>query len=303
MDKRTNRVFSHSERRNIEFPMWRKKVDRSLFHEKGFTIVKFAEKWWDLVTIYPNITNSRKDKKNEIIIEFDNKSYFGHLTLQNSESRKGTYRVFFKQDLADSLKEVFLMTFMRDLEHQIGEYDSDSNNRMSIEDVIPFSEFLDIEFDNINNKFIFTAHYTHKPTFPNLFSKILDSTVLKSISLELEGKLGSSVIKSNWYKKSELGNLPDQPNVLYMLFDEKNKEFYVGEAKNLKSRLSQYRQEIPNWTHFRYSVLPPELAPFRLQLERMVIRDFASILPSSKLGFDSIKISECIFKNKKIDTK
>ena len=102
-------------------------------------------------------------------------------------------------------------------------------------------------------------------------------------------------------KSSELLGLPDQPNVLYMLFDKDNNEFYIGEAKKLKTRLTQDRPEIPNWTHFRYSVLPPELSPFRVQLERMVIRDFASILPSSKIGFDSIKISECQFKNKKID--
>jgi len=301
MDKRTNRVFSHSERRDINFPMWRKKVDRSLFHEKGFTVVKFAEKWWDLSLIYPNISNSRKDKKNEILIEFEESTYLAHITLQNSKSRKGTYRVFYNQDLADALKEKFLMTFMRDLEHQIGDYDSDAENRISIEEVIPFSEFLDIEFDAENKRFILTAHYTHLPTFPNLFSKILDSTVLKSISLELEGKLESRVVKSKWYQKSELLGLPDQPNVLYMLFDKDNSEFYIGEAKKLKTRLTQDRPEIPNWTHFRYSVLPPELSPFRVQLERMVIRDFASILPSSKLGFDSIKISECQFKNKKID--
>lgn len=296
-DKRTNRVF-RSERRDIQFPMWRKKVDRSLFQEKGFTVANFARNWWNLDEYFPGLSNSKKDPRSKMVIEFKKEQFRGNITYQKS---RNTFRVFFDEKLADLLKETFLMTFMRDLEHKLGDYDQNSDDRISIEEVIPFSEFLDIEFDPERKVFIFTAHYRQKPTFPHLFSKILNTTVLKSIELENEEKSKPRVLPSNWRKRSELLNVPDQPNVIYMLFDEKNKEFYVGEARSLHNRLTQERTEIPNWTHFRYNVLPPELEPFRVQIERMVIRDFAAILANSKKSLKTMKISECIMKNKKID--
>ena len=38
----------------------------------------------------------------------------------------------------------------------------------------------------------------------------------------------------------------------------------------------------PDRDYFRYNVLPAELAPFRVALERMLIRDFASVLKNKK---------------------
>jgi len=298
-DYRKNRVFK-TERRDIEYPLWRKKVDASIFYDKAILIPKFAEKIWDIPNLFKGVF-SKKDSKSRIKITFQGVTYVGFLTDLNGIRRTGSYRIWLPSELSDILKEKFLMTFMRDLEFKLGEYDSDEDNRISIEDVIPFNEFIDIEFDSKKKEVILTAHYTQQVVFKNLFSKILDSTVLKSIALELDGKSTSSIVKSNWRPKLDLTKIPDQPNVIYFLLDEVNNEFYVGEAKSLKNRLSSPRPEIPSWSHFRYNVLPPILEPYRLEIERMIIRDFAVLMPSDKTNLKKKKISDFKLTNKKID--
>jgi hypothetical protein len=297
-DNRKNRVFK-TERRDVEYPMWRKKVDASIFYDKAILIPKFAEKIWDIPSSFKGVF-SKKDLKSIIKIIFQGVTYNSFLTDQDGK-RTGSYRIWLPSELSDILKEKFLMTFMRDLEFKLGDYDSDVDNRISIEDVIPFNEFIDIEFDSGKKEVILTAHYTQQVVFKNLFSKILDSTVLKSIALELDGKSTTSIVKSNWRPKSDLTKIPDQPNVIYFLLDEVNNEFYVGEAKSLKNRLSSSRPEIPLWSHFRYNVLPPIFEPYRLEIERMIIRDFALLMPSDKTNFKKKKISDFKLTNKKID--
>lgn len=302
MDSRTNRVF-RTERRDINYPLWRKKVDASIFKDKAILIPKFMETIWKIPTGFKGV-HSKKSKKSNVKINFEGVIYNGYVTDLNAKTRKGSYRLFYDSDLADILKEKFLMTYMRDLEFKLGTYTKSKKKRLSIEDVIPFHEFLDIEYTNNKNKtFIFKAHYTHTPTFPNLFKKILQSTVLKSISMAIDKKTKPVILKNDWQTRNELKGAPDQPNVLYMLYDNKNKKIYIGEAISLKARVTLKRPEIPHWTHFRYSTLPPELEPFRVLIEKMLIRDFASILKSKKTGHKSINISDVSLMNKKIDSK
>jgi hypothetical protein len=76
---------------------------------------------------------------------------------------------------------------------------------------------------------------------------------------------------------------------------------YIGEAQSLKSRLSQARLEIPNWSHFRFNVLPPALESFRVEIERMLIRDFAILMTSNLGKVQKMKILNFKLTNKKID--
>lgn len=297
-DKRKNRVFV-KERGDIEFIMWRKKVDASIFYDKAILIIKSYEKQWELEKYFKDVI-SKKNPLSEIPIYFEGNRYVGHVTHQ--KTGRNSFRLFYSKELANKLKSTFLMSFMRDLEFKLGNFDDDKDNRKSIEDIIPFNEFLDIEFNAEIRGFNFTAHFRQKPVFQNLFSKILDTTVLSSISDEIEGKSDSRIQKSTWLEKNELNNIPDQPNVLYTLLDIKNGEVYYGEAKNLKNRLSGYRPEIPGWTHFRYDVLPASLEQDRVELERMIIRQLASLFPNhQKLQFNN-SITNFKLTNKKIDT-
>jgi hypothetical protein len=85
-----------------------------------------------------------------------------------------------------------------------------------------------------------------------------------------------------------------------MLLDTKGRQFYVGEAEDLVKRLLQPHASIPKWDFFRYNVLPSELAPYRVALERALIRDFASVLKNKK-GVPTYEIGDCILTNDKVD--
>ncbi len=57
---------------------------------------------------------------------------------------------------------------------------------------------------------------------------------------------------------------------------------------------------IPNWNFFRYDVLPPALALFRVALERMLIRAFVTII-ENKGGIRWIEIGGCALANDRVD--
>lgn len=62
-----------------------------------------------------------------------------------------------------------MMSFMRDLESRL------RKDKERIEDDIPFWEFIDLEFDKNNRIFHLTAYYTQKPSFPELFRRLIGS--------------------------------------------------------------------------------------------------------------------------------
>ena len=187
------------------------------------------------------------------------------------------------------------MSYMRSLEEKL-----DQHGGGQIEDKIPFWEFLDIEFDPSKREFRFTAHYTQKPSFPNLFQRLIGSPSLKQVADEIDGVKKERIHKQNWKSREELNFEIGAKNVLYYLLDTKKKLIYIGEAKDLVKRLNQSHPTIENWNFFRYNVLPPSLDTQRLMLERMIIRDMAAIFANKKVG-DSVEISDYSLVNDKVD--
>ena len=153
---------------------------------------------------------------------------------------------------------------------------------MDIEQSIPFWEFLDIEFDKQRRVFKFVAYYRQQASFPHLFERLIGSPALRKVEDEIECKRDARIYKQNWKPRSELEFELGASNVIYMLIDTVAKSFYVGEAADLIKRLTQPHSSIPNWDYFRYSVLPAQLAPYRVAIERMLIRDFAAVLKNKK---------------------
>jgi len=184
---------------------------------------------------------------------------------------------------------------MRSLEQRLTQ-----NEDIDIEEEIPFWEFLDIEYDEANREFHFHAYYRQAASFPNLFERLVESPGLKRIADELEGKKELRIHKQEWKPRDQLSFEIGATNVLYLLLDTENKLIYVGEASDLITRLSQPHSSIPNWDLYRYSVLPTQLTPFRIALERMLIRDIASLFPNKK-KVQNFSISEFRLANDKID--
>ena len=160
-----------------------------------------------------------------------------------------------------------------------------------VEDEIPFWEFLDIEFDDRKKTFLFKAHYTQKPTFPLLFRALQGQPTLKKIEDSLMKGTKHRINKTKWFKRSELEFQIGARNVIYYLYDSKQKLFYVGEARDLVKRLKQPYLAMPNRDYFRYDVLPDSLEPYRLAIERMVIFAFSKALKTSK-GKDDVLLSK-----------
>jgi hypothetical protein len=283
------------ERSNVDFPLWRKKVDKSLFDHSATPIPAWACDIWSIQDSFSHVP-SKKHNDSEVILEFQGKKYKGNITITSRGRKTPGYRLWFNDDLTAELKQVFLMSHMRALEQSLS-----GKSSSEIEDDIPFWEFLDIEYDNGNRVFKLNSHYTQKPSFPNLFHRLIQSPVIQKIESEIKQKNEKpGIIKTNWKPRSKLKFELGAKNVIYMLADTKNKLLYIGEAKDLVKRLHQIYPKIKHWDYFRYDVLPDELFEFRLTLERMLIRSFAAVLGNKK-NVDSLDFSEYELVNDKID--
>ena len=285
-----------SERTKVEFPLWRKKVDSSLFQHNGTTIPKWACRMWDLETVFPG-RKGKKDEQSSITIVFNKKSFVGQITCSWPTKRADkVYRLWFEDDLKGELKEIFLMSFMRDIEDRLR-----STREIEIEKNIPFWEFLDIEFDQNNKTILMTAHYTQEPVFPELFRRLTYSPALKRIDDELTGKGEFRIHKQDWRPREDYETEIGADNIIYMLIDTAKKLIYIGEAENLIRRFNAGHPTINEWDYYRYDVLPLMPKKQRVAFERMLIRLFASVL-RNKREVSTMAISNYRLTNEKIDT-
>jgi len=264
-----------SERSDIEFAIWRKKVDKSLFEYDAATIPDWACRMWGLPEIYGMVTSS-KDPQSKAAVFYKGTQYDAWVTTAPHGRKSPAFRLWFDPVLSLELKRTFLMSYMRSLEAAL------QGKKVDIEQSIPFWEFLDIEFDKQRRVFKFVAYYRQQASFPHLFERLIGSPALRKIADEIERKIDKRIYKQNWKPRSDLEFELGAQNVIYMLIDTNERRFYIGEAADLIKRLMQPHTSIPNWEYFRYSVLPGELGPYRVPLERMLIRDFAAVLKNRK---------------------
>ena len=93
----------------------------------------------------------------------------------------------------------------------------------------------------------------------------------------------------------------DKITQIFEKIKQKKNLIYIGEAKDLKIRLSQQYKSIPKWNYYRYDVLPSSASDeIRLSIERMVIRSYASLL-ENKRKIPTKNISQYKLANDKID--
>jgi hypothetical protein len=293
LPRRKNKQTEISERTNVRFPLWRKKVDNSMFRDAGTTVPNWVCRLWQFDTNFPGIVKS-KDAVAKVAVRFEDRTYEGRVVSTHPKGRdQKVYRFYFDKAV-DRLKEVFLMSHMRDLESRLR---ADSTN---IETQIPFWEFLDIEFDAKEKVFYLTAHYTQEPTFPELFRNLIGSPAIKRVEDSITHPGQFRIEKQDWRPRKMYEMEIGAENVIYMLLDEKAKLIYVGEADNLITRFKGGHTDIKDWTFYRYDQLPPMPKQHRVAIERMVIRFCATIL-ENKGGISTKSISEYRLANRKID--
>jgi len=282
------------ERTDIEFPLWRKKVDNSIFRDGGTTVPNWAARMWEFDRLFPGVFGKTDDRA-RVVLHFATRTYAGWVTCTKPEGRKSrVYRLYFDDTLRAVLENTFLMSYMRDLESRL------QRGVGNIETEIPFWEFLDIEFDSEVRVFHLAAHYTHPPLFPELFRRLTSAPVVRQIEDEIAEKEGLRIYKQHWKTREEYETELGATNVIYTLIDTKNQAVYIGETENLIKRFRQGHPTISNWDFYRYDLLPPDVAPFRVPLERMLIRCFASLL-ANKRNIHFKPIGDFRLANERID--
>ena len=162
---------------------------------------------------------------------------------------------------------------------------------------------LDIEFDNSNQVFYFTAYYLQKPAFPELFKRLVGSPMMHKIDDELKEKPLFRIYKQDWRPREQLDSEIEADNVLYTLIDTKNKLIYVGEASKLVKRLKGDHPTIKYWDFYRYDVLTSVVnEEQRVALERMLIRYLAKLI-QNKANIYTMGISKYELANDKVDAR
>lgn len=294
------------ERNNIAHLMWRKKVDNSVF--EGETVIPIAfVKQWNLKKHFRD--TGLKVENWSVQIKFASKLYEGKIFYRHPTKARSSeqHKILFKQgDLIEDLKKTFLMSHIRWLEVELRKQDNKKSAEATSETEreTPFWEFLDIEFDETNKQFIFTAHYKQQAYFPEVFRHLIGSPKLKQIENSIFNNF-EQIINQDWKEKPDLTTELGAKNVIYYLLDDVNKLIYVGETgQDLKTRLSDkehYKSAgIPNWTHYRFEVLPQSIGTkARKEIENMIIRAYATLFSNTK-DVKSIKISNYKLVNRKI---
>jgi len=295
------------DRKSVSYPMWRKKVDRTILNDNGCTVLPA----WvvDNFGIRELFNVGKNNPENQITIVFNKKEFNGgSITVQTESRASPFYRLWLPLALVEELRKAFQMTYVRGLEEELQKKAADkTKENWDSEKEIPFWEFLDIEYNLEDKKMYFTAHWQQKVMFPMFFNEVIESQLTTRIENEvLKGK-ELVITKGDWKPKSALKNQLNAKNVIYWLLDMNNKEIYVGMAENLTKRVTENRPEIPHWTHYRYDSLPGAFdGKVRHAIEKMVIRSMASLFennPTNGKRIDSKRISEYKLVNRQVSQK
>lgn len=294
-----------NDRTSVPNPMWRKKVDRSILKHRGCTVLPA----WvvDSFGIRKDFhASSRKDKSSRITVVFEKRSYEGWVTVQTSSRPSPFFRLWFDNNLIVELRKTFLMTYVRSLEEELAkkeEKDDPDADKWDSEAEIPFWEFLDIEYNRSERTAYLTAHWKQRVEYPRFFREVVESQLTTRIEKEIIQGKDLVITMGDWKPIGQLKSQINVENVIYYLLDDNKKEIYIGMADNLTSRVVPGRSEIPGWNHYRFDTMPAEFDPkVRRQIEKMVIRSYASILENLR-NIPTKGISEYKLRNRQISRR
>ncbi|MCV6620121.1 MAG: GIY-YIG nuclease family protein [Cellvibrionaceae bacterium] len=284
------------ERNDVDFPLWRKKVDSSLLTRGETPIPKWLHEVWNVQEIFSGVTTKRH-KRSHTTVEFKGRFYRANVTHKLKDNK---FWLRIEASCVRELQLTFLASYMRKIEADLVRVKDKSSSHREVEVSIPFWEFLDIEFNKDKKSFIFTAHYTQSPQFPNLFYELVSSAPFSRVENDIRGKNDRKFPFQIWKSCSEYKKEIGAFNVIYFLQDSSNGLLYIGEAKDLIKRFNQGHKEINEWDMYSFFCLPDELSRYRLAIERSYIQLFSTLLTNKSVE-SSINMAEFKLSNLKID--
>ena len=102
------------ERSNIDYPLWRKKVDATFLRDYETPIPNWLLDIWNIQENFDHV-RSKSDIDSKVDIIFNNNTYPGFITKQKTPTGY-RFRLSYDKHLMLELREAFLMTYMRSLE-------------------------------------------------------------------------------------------------------------------------------------------------------------------------------------------
>jgi len=177
-------------------------------------------------------------------------------------------------------------------------------------------ETIEFTFDTVKGTVTITSIHVYEPDDPYyeyaknaVYTLSVEAIGLGEYSMPDDNKIKDFYNWDNissWKKRSFI--FDDKANSalagkagVYMLYDDDKNELYVGKAINLLERIKQHADNvdgndpIPDFTHFRYSIINMEYYEFLYLIENAAIHDCAMILDmpkASKLNKPLVKIVE-----------
>ena len=146
-----------NERTNVKFPMWRKKVDGSMFGDKCTVLPDWVKD--NVFNIRHRFTEASKTHPHSrVTIVIQHKggkttSHWGSVTTNERGDLPPTMRLFWDEEVLQWLKEVYSLTYHRyRLRRKL-----DLNGPPAEKDAI--LGIIDIEYDDEECTFHFTAHF------------------------------------------------------------------------------------------------------------------------------------------------
>ena len=165
----------------VKFPLWRKKVDGSLFQHRITILPVWVYR--DVFKMDPkefsNSKDSRDPDRHQIPSRRQNAQHAGWITTTNfSESNarsSATIRFSFEEDVAEKLQQTFPMSHFREIERRLRH---PMPKPAEIEEEYPFFEFLDIEWEASARCIHLTSHFTTPMQFDNVFQRLQSDGVV-----------------------------------------------------------------------------------------------------------------------------
>jgi len=148
-----------SERSDVKYPLWRKKMDGAMFDDKCTVLpIWVRNRLFNVEERFPHRSKKHQESETTIVITHKggkNTEHIAHVTTLPRPGLGPVMRLQFGNDVKIWLTETFKKTYRRNEERK-----SHGLNGPTIEKLIPFWEFIDIEWDEDEEIFHFRAWYS-----------------------------------------------------------------------------------------------------------------------------------------------
>ena len=258
--------------RSPKFPMITLRISGETCDQSGMTVSRNSLSNLRVLGFWP--LDSEEGRKGTTVL-FNEQEYDVSLHTQSKGRKSSLHRIFTSPQLRTEMRRIFLSSYARHLEAKLRERAGEDYDELSVQS---FHEFVDIEFDLEGNRMIWTPHFLVEPVHRELFSELADNTSLHLIDSAIKGK--AQFGSSDWSPRQR-GPPTKTPNIIYFLRDDVNRMIYVGKGgpSSGTNRIFGEHPTIPDWTHFRYDILPQDFTDKMVKaVEQMQIRVMAYLL-------------------------